>query len=61
MENLGKPIIHADRSGLGIGLMLSQAAVERYGGRIELRNLKEGGVIATLSLPIATGAVHDRS
>ena len=56
MENLGKPIIHADRSGLGIGLMLSQAAVERYGGRIELRNRKEGGVIATLSLPIATGS-----
>jgi two-component system sensor histidine kinase RegB len=55
MENLGKPIIHADRSGLGIGLMLSQAAVERYGGHIELRNLKDGGVIATLSLPIATG------
>lgn len=55
MENLGKPIIHADRSGLGIGLMLSQATVERYGGHIELRNLKEGGVIATLSLPIATG------
>jgi two-component system sensor histidine kinase RegB len=52
LEKLGKPIIHADRSGLGIGLMLSQATVERYGGRIEWRNVKEGGTIATLILPL---------
>ena len=35
MENLGKPVLHADRNGLGIGLMLSQAAVERFGGHIK--------------------------
>lgn len=52
MAELGKPIIHADRTGMGIGLLLSQAAVERYGGSIELRNIKEAGVMATLSLPI---------
>ena len=55
LEKLGKPIIHADKSGLGIGLMLSQATVERYGGRIELRNLREGGTVATLILPLAKG------
>ena len=52
LENLGKPMIHADKSGLGIGLMLSQATVERCGGRIELRNVREGGTIATLTLPL---------
>lgn len=52
MATLGKPVIHADRSGLGIGLMLSQAAVARYQGSIELRNHKEGGVLATLRLPL---------
>jgi two-component system sensor histidine kinase RegB len=52
LEQLGKPIIHADRSGLGIGLMLTQASVERHGGRIELRNLREGGTLARLSLPL---------
>ena len=56
LEQLGKPIIHADRSGLGIGLMLSQASVERHGGHIELRNHREGGALATLVLPIAAGA-----
>jgi len=52
VERLGKPIIHADRSGLGIGLMLGQATVQRYGGRIELRNAQDAGTIATLTLPI---------
>jgi two-component system sensor histidine kinase RegB len=55
LEQLGKPVIHADRSGLGIGLLLSQASVERHGGRIELRNQREGGALATLTLPIVQG------
>jgi two-component system sensor histidine kinase RegB len=37
-------------------LMLSQATVERYGGRVELRNCKDGGVLATLSLPLLKGS-----
>ena len=56
MEQLGKPIIHADRSGLGIGLMLSQASVERHGGHIELRNHREGGTLAILALPTLQAA-----
>ena len=52
LENIGKPMIHADKSGLGIGLMLSQATVARYGGRIELRNMRDGGTLATLILPL---------
>lgn len=53
VEQLGQPIIHAGPGGLGIGLMLSLAAVERAGGRVLLRNLPEGGALATLALPRA--------
>ena len=56
LEQLGKPIIHAGKSGLGIGLMLTQAAVTRYGGRIELRNVKQGGTVATMSLPLKSAS-----
>ena len=38
---------------LGIGLLLSQATVERYGGRIELVNATGGGAEARLHLPLA--------
>ena len=53
IEQLGKPILHAGRSGLGIGLMLSLAAVERAGGSVQLRNHPEGGALATMVLPCA--------
>lgn len=52
LEDIGKPIIRAHRNGLGIGLLLSHATVERYGGRIELRNAEDTGAIATLYLPL---------
>ena len=52
LEDIGKPIIRASRSGLGIGLLLSHATVERYGGRVELRNAPDQGAIATLYLPL---------
>ena len=52
LADMGKPIIRASRSGLGIGLLLSHATVERFGGRIELRNAEDRGAIATLYLPL---------
>ena len=52
LRDLGKPVIRASRSGLGIGLLLSHATVERYGGRIELANARDGGTEATLYLPV---------
>lgn len=56
IEQLGKPIIHAGRTGLGIGLMLSLAAVERAGGSVQLRNHAEGGALAEMVLPRAETA-----
>ena len=41
---------------LGLGLLLSHATVERYGGSIELGNAPGGGTIATLRLPRAGNA-----
>ncbi|MGK0443046.1 MAG: two-component system sensor histidine kinase RegB [Pseudohongiellaceae bacterium] len=50
-EQLGKPFISNKGSGLGLGLFLSHATVQRYGGSIELHNHPEGGSVAELTLP----------
>lgn len=39
------------RQGLGIGLYLARAALEKFGGSLTLANLVEGGVKATLLIP----------
>jgi len=52
LQDVGKPVIRASRAGLGIGLLLSHATVERYGGRIELLNAGDSGAVATLFLPL---------
>ncbi len=52
LRDVGKPIIRASRRGLGIGLLLSHATVERYGGRIELLDASDGGTEARLYLPL---------
>ncbi len=51
LEQLGKPEVVTSKTGLGLGLLLSHATVERYGGRIAVRNHPEGGAVATLVLP----------
>ncbi len=51
MDKMGKPIIREDGSGLGLGLLLSHAAVKRYGGDIKLENMPGGGTRATMNLP----------
>lgn len=54
LQKMGKPVVHASKHGLGLGLLLSHATIERYGGNIELRNAPTGeGTIATLNLPLA--------
>lgn len=53
LHDMGRPIIRASRKGLGIGLLLSHATVERCGGRIELLNAEGGGTEANLYLPLA--------
>ncbi len=38
--------------GLGIGLLLSRAALQRFGGRLDLKDAPTGGVEAHIELPL---------
>ena len=57
-EQLGKPFVTSKGKGLGLGLFLSHATIERCGGDIRLYNHPEGGTEAVLRLPVAEHA-HD--
>ena len=39
--------------GIGIGLSISYIIVERLGGRIEVRNGRQGGCVFRVNLPVA--------
>jgi two-component system, sensor histidine kinase RegB len=52
MQQIGKPIIREDGRGMGLGLLLSHATINRYRGRIELTNRRRGGTLAQLFLPL---------
>lgn len=52
-EQLGKPFVSTKGSGLGLGLFLSHATIERCGGAIRLYSPDGGGTEAVLQLPIA--------
>lgn len=52
-----EPYTEKPGRGLGLGLLLANATVERLGGRIDLGNRKEGGASTRVTLPIAVGAV----
>jgi len=41
----------SDRSGLGLGLSISQKAVQRHGGEIRVRDLPGQGCVFTIELP----------
>lgn len=50
-EQLGKPFISTKGKGLGLGLFLTHATIERYHGTIELYNHAKQGTVAELKLP----------
>ncbi|KKO02135.1 hypothetical protein LCGC14_0109970 [marine sediment metagenome] len=54
-EQLGTPFLTTKgKKGFGLGLFLSQAAVERLGGTVRLFNQDGGGTLTEVLLPIAT-------
>jgi len=61
-KKLGQPFISEKTSGqgMGLGIYLSQASIERFGGNIILENHPDGGALVTLILPI-TGVNDDQS
>lgn len=50
-ERLGKTFIRSDKGGLGIGLFLSNATIERFGGKAELLPRESGGTCTRIILP----------
>lgn len=53
-EQIGKPFVSTKGKGLGLGLFLSHATIDRYGGSIKLYNHPQGGTQAELSLPLTS-------
>ena len=51
-SHLGKSFISTKAKGLGIGLLLTQATINRYGGTVSLHNRVPCGTITRLELPI---------
>jgi two-component system sensor histidine kinase RegB len=51
-DDVGLRIITTKEGGLGIGLLLSRAALQRFGGRLELQSASAGGVEARIDLPL---------
>ena len=56
-EQLGKPFVTNKGSGLGLGLFLSHATIERCGGDIRLYTHSAGGTEAVLRLPLVDESV----
>ncbi len=52
-DNIGKPFVSTRGPGRGLGLFLSNATVERLGGRVTLESHPGGGTITTVTLPVA--------
>jgi two-component system, sensor histidine kinase RegB len=51
-DDVGLKIVSTKERGLGIGLLLSRAALQRFGGRLELESRPAGGVAAHIHLPL---------
>ena len=52
MEHVGEPFISMRKDSMGLGIFLANAAVQRLGGAIEMFNLKEGGALTEIKLPL---------
>jgi two-component system sensor histidine kinase RegB len=51
-DDVGLKAVTTKERGLGIGLLLSRAALQRFGGRLELKDAPAGGVEAHIELPL---------
>lgn len=51
-DEIGIRVLSTKERGLGIGLLLSRAALQRFGGDLELRSRPAGGVEARIDLPL---------
>lgn len=52
-DRLFEPFVTTKPGGLGVGLAICRSIAERHGGRLQATTPPEGGVVFTLSLPVA--------
>jgi two-component system OmpR family sensor kinase len=51
----GEPSRNRQTGGVGLGLSITRAIAHRHGGEIQVANRAEGGLLVTVSIPVATG------
>ena len=51
-QQLGQGPVETQQEGMGIGLFLSHAIIERFGGKITLFERKDIGVTACITIPL---------
>ncbi len=51
-DQLGKQPVTTKREGLGVGLYLAHATIQRLGGSLSIRNRAGGGTLLTVTLPL---------
>jgi two-component system sensor kinase FixL len=59
VDKLFTPFSTTKKSGMGMGLSISQAIVRAHGGRIDFRNNEEGGATFSFTLPAANRENQD--
>ncbi len=52
-ESLGKPFYSEKTDGMGLGLFLTQASINRYGGEVTIRPAAGKGTLTRVTLPLA--------
>jgi two-component system, sensor histidine kinase RegB len=52
-EHIGKPFVSSRGPGRGLGLFLSNATIERLGGKVMLQSHGGAGTLTTVTLPLA--------
>jgi len=58
IARLGKHPISTKQEGLGVGLFLSHATIERLGGRLSISNREQGGTLISIVLPLLANRDH---
>tara|TARA_Y100000385_G_scaffold121708_1_gene126501 strand:- start:2967 stop:4283 length:1317 start_codon:yes stop_codon:yes gene_type:complete len=52
LEGLGEPFLTMRSGGMGLGLFLANASIQRLGGTIKMENMRESGAMTTITLPL---------
>ena len=58
-DSLGKTSISRKQGGLGLGVLLGQASIERMGGEVKMGKMKKSGTLLEIRFPLNEGAQHD--